>query len=651
MCGICGEVTSKDGDNVELDKIKRMCRVLAHRGPDDEGYYVNEMVGLGHRRLSIIDLNTGHQPISNEDGSIWLVLNGEIYNYKELRDSLLQSGHHFTTRTDTEVIVHLYEQVGTDCVAQLRGMFAFALWDSKKRRLMLARDRIGQKPLFYTRAANALLFASEIKALLQHEDVNREINPLAVHDFLSFKFIPRQEDLFKGIFKLPPASILLYEKDEIRIKRYWELYYQPDPSMTEEYAINRAEELLLESVKLRLMSDVPLGGFLSSGIDSGLVVSMMSRASSETVNSFSIGSKTQGFNELPHASMIADRYNTNHREFVVEPDAINILPDLIFHMDGPYADVPALPMYYVAQLARRYVTVTLTGDGGDELFGGYDRYVAGHLLPLYRAIPLPLRRKVIPKLIGLFEERTSRKSWRQSLRWLNSMSLIPEREAYARGISFFSFENERKDQLYTDRFREKIRGIDSLEGLLSHYWSDHAGDPLGRMCYTDLMVRLPEYSHIKVDRISMMHGLEARSPFMDHKLIEFSATIPSRLKLKRRKRKYVLRKLAASYLPAEVLNLPKQGFGSPINQWLRSELKGLSHTILKNSLLVKHGFFNPVYINQLLMEHESRRINNGNKIWSLVNLETWYRIYFTGSDIENSKENVKDIFHSLGRSS
>jgi len=649
MCGICGEVRGTNrGERVDSGQIKRMCRVLAHRGPDDEGYYFNKMIGLGHRRLSIIDLNTGHQPISNEDDTIWIVLNGEIYNYQKLREQLIRSGHRFKTQTDTEVIIHLYEEAGIDCVEQLRGMFAFALWDSKKERLILARDRIGQKPLFYTSNERGLIFASEAKALLQHASVTRTVNPLAIHDFLSFKFIPRQEDLFKDIYKLPPASILLYENNEIRIKRYWELYYRPDPTMTEEFAIQRSKELLLEAVKIRLMSDVPLGAFLSSGIDSGLVVSMMSQIAQEPVNSFSIGSNSQGFNELPHARLISNKNETNHREFVVNPDAISILPDMIYFMDGPYADVPALPMYYVAKLARRYITVTLTGDGGDELFAGYDRYMAEQILRLYRAVPMFLREKLVPRLLAFFEERTARKSWRQTLRWMNSMSMVPKQEAYARGISFFSFENEQKDQLYTPEFKHRIGTVNSMDGIISRYWSDHANDALGRMCYSDLMVRLPEYSHIKVDRISMMHGLEARSPFMDHKLIEFSATIPSRLKLKRKKRKYLLRKLAASYLPPEILNLPKQGFGSPINRWLRGELKNLSHTLLKSALLVKDGFFNQRYIDRLLAEHESSKINNGNKIWGLVNLETWYRIYFSDTSIEKSRENVRDIYHSLG---
>ena len=525
-------------------------------------------------------------------------------------------------------------------------MFAFAIWDSAKRRLVLARDRLGQKPLFYARLGSSLIFASEVKALLQDQRLSRRVNALAVHDFLSFKFIPRDEDLFEGIHKLSPAGTLVYENGRITTKRYWELYYQPDYRMTEKEAISRTEELLLESVKLRLMSDVPLGAFLSSGLDSGLVVSMMSCSSSEPVNSFTTGNETQGFNEIPHARMTARMHNTNHREFVVQPDAVGILPDLIWNLDGPYADIPSLPMYYVAKLARQYVTVALTGDGGDESFAGYDRYVANHILNIYRRIPRIIRSKVIPIFLKLFREKAARKSWEQTLRWLNSTSLTAKRESYARGISFFSFENEQKDQLYSPEFREKVAGVSSLEGILSRYWSDHAEEPLNRMTFTDTMIRMPEYSNIRIDHISMMHSLEIRSPFMDHKLVEFAATIPPHLKLKGRRRKYILKKVAESHLPEEITNLPKLGFSSPINLWLRGELKGLAYGLLKDPLLVKHNLFNQPFIDRLLDEHASCQVNNGFKIWSLINLETWYRMYFGDPNLEKSRENVKELFHS-----
>jgi asparagine synthase (glutamine-hydrolysing) len=645
VCGICGEITSPGG-RADEGLLRRMTRVIAHRGPDDEGFLLEGRAGLGHRRLSIVDLEGGHQPMTSEDGSVWLVCNGEIYNFPDLKEDLIRKGHRFKTRSDNEVIIHLYEEYGEECVKKLRGMFSFALWDARRERLVLGRDRIGQKPMFYALVEGSLIFASEIKALLQDHRLGRRLNPLALHDFLSFKFIPRQEDLFSGVHKLPPASTLVYEKGETRIDRYWELYYRHDEGMTEEEAVGRSDELLREAVRIRLMSDVPLGAFLSSGLDSGLVVGMMSLASEDPVNTFSIGDNIQGFNELPHARLTAERYETNHREFLVEPDAVSILPDLIWNFDGPYADVPSVPMYYVSQIARRYVTVALTGDGGDESFAGYDRYLANYYVNLYRHLPGPIRSRLIPAFLKFFPESTARKSWRQTLRWLNTMSLTPRGEGYAHGISFFSFENDQKEQLYGPEFQEQVRGVNSLEGVLSRYWSDNADDPLDRMTFTDLMVRMPEYSHIKVDRISMMHSLEARSPFMDHKLIEFAATIPPRLKLMKRRRKYILRKLAGSYLPPEILNLTKQGFGSPINRWLREELKGLSHLLLKDSRLVREGFFNQAYIDRLLAEHESSRVNHGYRIWSLVNLETWYRIYFGDRDPESSRENVRDIFGS-----
>ncbi|MFO7869813.1 MAG: asparagine synthase (glutamine-hydrolyzing) [Kiritimatiellia bacterium] len=649
MCGICGKVNGNDSRRVDAGVLGRMCEALSHRGPDDHGTYLEGPVGLGHRRLSIIDLDTGHQPLSNEDGSVWIVFNGEIYNYRGIRQELQDKGHIFSTRTDTEVIVHLYEEEGIDCVKKLRGMFAFALWDVRKKRLVLARDRLGQKPLFYTVANGSLTFASEVKALLRDTGFTPEPNPGAIDGFLSFKFVPGYEDMISGIHKVPPAGILIYEKGAVKTERYWELYYRPDSGMTEEEAIEKSEHLLQESVKLRLMSDVPLGAFLSSGIDSGLVVSMMRRASGEPVNTFSIGDDARGFSELPFARITARHLGTAHREFIVKPDAVAILPDLIWGMDGPYADIPALPMYYISRLARKHVTVVLTGDAGDESFMGYDRYVANLVLNAYRRIPACIRKKGVPAFLKLLGEKTARKSWRQSLRWFNSVSLAPSQSSYARGISFFSFENEQKERLYAAGFRDKVGKSDPLEDLMSRYWSDHAVNQVDRMSFTDLMVRMPEYSNVKVDRISMIHSLEARSPFMDHKLVEFAATIPAGLKFRRRQRKYLLKNMAKKHLPPEIIRLPKRGFGSPINEWLRGDLKKLSHLLLDDSRLVRGEYFNQNYIDHLLAAHESGRVNNGYKIWSLVNLETWYRIYFGERGPEASRENVRDMFQSYCR--
>ena len=650
MCGICGEIGKKHGYQVNQVHIRKMMDMLDHRGPDDEGQFVYEMVGLGQRRLSIIDLHTGRQPIANEDESIWIILNGEIYNYQSLRQQLEKDGHTFRTNTDPEVIVHLYEHYGVDCLEKLRGMFAFALWDSRDQSLLIGRDRLGQKPLFYTELNDAFLFSSEVKSLIQDPRVRRELNPAALHDFLSFKFIPRQDDLLSGIHKLPPASYMLIKNGTFTIKRYWHLEYRPDYQMSEEEALHRSEELLTESVKLRMISDVPVGAFLSSGIDSGMIVSLMSNQSETPVNTFSIGDNTHGFSELPDARIISDKYKTNHHELVVHPEAVKILPDLIWHLDGPYADVPALPMYYVSQLARKHVKVVLTGDGGDESFAGYDRYLANQILSRYRKLPGFLRAKIIPTFLDCFKEKTARKSWRQSLRWFNSMSMLPENESYARGISFFSFENDQKDQLYTEDFKAKVRDINSLDGILSRFSDTSIQDPLNKMTYCDLMIRVPEYSNIKIDRITMMHGLEARCPFLDHKLIEFAATIPPKLKLKKARRKYLLKEIAKGYLPKEIIQLPKQGFGSPINTWLRGELRGLSENLLLNSSLVRDGLFNREYIQEQLAGHASEKVNNGNRIWSLINLETWYRINFSDRQPEETKENLKDLYQSWASS-
>jgi asparagine synthase (glutamine-hydrolysing) len=646
MCGICGEAGKSYGYPVDAARIKRMTDAISHRGPDDDGYHVQEMIGLGQRRLSIIDLSTGHQPIPNEDRSVWVVLNGEIYNFQPLREELIRAGHRFSTSSDTEVIIHLYEEEGVECLNRLRGMFAIALWDDREKTLLLARDRLGKKPLFYSQLPQSLIFSSEVKSLLADERLARRMNPLAVHDFLSFKFIPRQDDLIAGVHKLPPASYMIYRNGEMTIRRYWHLEYAIDQRMTEEQALAGTEEILAESVRLRMISDVPIGAFLSSGLDSGMIVSMMSRMSPDPVNTFSIGDQTQGYNELPNAKLIADHCRTNHNELVVNPDAVKILPDLVWHLDGPYADVPALPMYYVAKLAREHVKVVLTGDGGDESFAGYDRYIANLLLSKYRSwLPLIMREKVIPAVLNLFREKTERKSWRQSWRWFNTMSMLPDSESYARGISFFHFQNEDKELLYTDAFKDMVRGHNSLDGILSRFADDRVQDPVDKMTFSDLMIRVPEYSNIKIDRITMMHGLEARCPFLDHKLVEFAATIPTRIKIRHLNRKHLIKKIAGKYLPRKIVGLPKQGFGSPINTWLRGDLKGLSEGLLLNSLLVRDGLFRQEYIRTLLDQHASQQFNNGTRIWGLINVEIWYRINFGDRSPIEMKENLKDLFH------
>ncbi|MBB5346585.1 asparagine synthase (glutamine-hydrolyzing) [Desulfoprunum benzoelyticum] len=647
MCGICGEVGRAYGYRVERALIGRMTDALSHRGPDDDGYHVHEMVGLGQRRLSIIDLSTGHQPIANEDQTIWVVLNGEIYNFQALREQLLQAGHRFSTNSDTEVIVHLYEEEGVDCLNRLRGMFAIALWDEKEKTLLLARDRLGKKPVFYAQLPQSLIFSSEVKSLLVDDRLGRHLNPLAVHDFLSFKFIPRQDDLIAGVHKLPPASYMIYRNGEATIRRYWQLQYATNTSMTEEEALAGTEQILSESVRLRMISDVPIGAFLSSGLDSGMIVALMSRMSPDPVNTFSIGDQTQGYNELPNARLIAEQCRTNHNELVVHPDAVKILPDLIWHLDGPYADVPALPMYYVAKLAREHVKVVLTGDGGDESFAGYDRYIANLLLAKYRSwLPGLIREKIVPAVLNLFKEKTERKSWRQSWRWFNTMSMLPDNECYARGISFFHFQNEDKELLYTDAFKAMVRGHNSLDGILSRFADDRVHDPVNKMTFSDLMIRVPEYSNIKIDRITMMHGLEARCPFLDHKLVEFAATIPTSIKIRHLRRKHLIKQLAKRYLPPKIVGLPKQGFGSPINTWLRGDLRGLAEGLLHNSKLVKDGLFRQDYIQTLLHQHASQQFNNGTRIWGLINVEIWYRINFGDRSPVEMKENIKDLFHA-----
>jgi len=394
MCGICGKL-NLDGSPIDSPLIEKMCSILSHRGPDDSGVYISESraqsteprIGLGHRRLSIIDLSLGHQPMSNEDGSIWIVFNGEIYNFQELKEALIKNGHFFKTKSDTEVILHLYEDYGVDCVKELRGMFAFAIWDSKKKRLFLARDRLGKKPLVYTRYKNSFLFASEIKSILCDKNIPKEIDHIAIHHYLSYGYIPQPWTIFKGIKKLPPSSILVIENGSERIERYWMPRYKPKLKISENEAISEILRLLKEAVKLRLISDVPLGAFLSGGIDSSSVVSMMAGLMDRPVKTFSIGFEEEDFSEIPFARIVSKKFQTEHYEFIVRPDAIDILPKLAFFYNEPYADSSAIPTYYLSQMTRKYVTVALNGDGGDELFAGYDRYRACRMSLFYDKIP------------------------------------------------------------------------------------------------------------------------------------------------------------------------------------------------------------------------------------------------------------------------
>jgi len=631
MCGIAGIISSN-----KQEAINKMTQILIHRGPDEGGYYHDGVISLGQRRLSIIDINGGRQPISNEDGTLQLLCNGEIYNSPELRKQLIQRGHTFKTATDVEVILHLYEEKGKDCVKDLQGMFALAIWDTKENRLFLARDHMGQKPLFFYHRNKEFVFASEVKAVLASGIVERKIDLEGLWHYVSLRFIPDQYSLFKGIRKLPAASYLIYEDDKLSVEKYWEPDFTHKLPKDEDQIADGLEDLLLETVKMHLLSDVRVGVFLSGGIDSSTVAAMMAKTSSKTVPAFSIGVKEQGFNELPYARMVVDRYGMEPHERVVQADLINLIPSMIYHMDEP-SDPFGVGVYLVAQVASEVVKVVLGGDGGDENFAGYDRFSGNRLIEYYCLLPRWFRKTVMKKIVERIPESFGYKSLAQKADWVNEMSLFSGGERYAQSMSYLRFTQEAKEKLFTESAKDRVDDYDSIEKILCFFNSDNVDDLIDRMLYTDLMTRIPDHLLVIADRMSMAHSLEGRSPLIDYKLVEYAASIPSELKLKGRNLKYILKKVAARYLPKELINRQKQGFGFPIGIWMRTDLKDFLRNLFSQSMFVEMGMFNFDYINKLLNEHLSGKADHNFRLWILINLEIWYRMYFQGETVDSMR--------------
>ena len=512
MCGICGKI-SLDNEPVDSALLKSMASCLSHRGPDDEGIYIKGNTGLGHRRLSIIDLSPlAYQPMSNEDGTVWIVYNGEIYNFIGLREDLIKKGHVFRSRSDTETIIHSYEEYGVECLKSLRGMFAFALWDEKDRTLFIARDRVGKKPLYYRHSQNAFIFASEIKSILRDESFSRKPDHSAIHHYLTYQYVPSPWTAFEGIRKLPPAHYLVLRDGQAEIKRYWKLAYLPKHAMEEEDLKDEIIERLRESVRIRLVSDVPLGAFLSGGIDSSAVVALMSGIINEPVKTFSIGFKEAAYNELPYARLVADRFQTNHKEFVVEPKAIDILDKLVWHYNEPFADPSAIPTYYVSELAREHVTVILNGDGGDENFAGYGRYAANEFSGMiHRFFPSSVAKALLPLVMGLPHGKDPTNFFWRLKRFLQEYVKTPE---LRNGHWLCHFTTEMKNDLYAGDFLKQFSHVDSFDLLLDKYKEAEADSFLDKTLYADVMMYLPDDLLVKVDVASMANSLEARSPFL-----------------------------------------------------------------------------------------------------------------------------------------
>lgn len=640
MCGICGKYSPS---GVKTEELNSMLDTIVHRGPDDSGCYVNANIGLGNRRLSIIDLETGNQPISNEDGTLWVVYNGEIYNYQTLRMQLEAKGHLFHTHSDTEVIVHLYEELGEHCVEQIHGMFAFALWDESQQKLLLARDRMGQKPLFYARDGSDFLFGSEIKSILTLHHHEPELDPLAMHDYLSLRFIPPPRTIFKHIQKLPPAHTLVFQNGQIRLRRYWNLSFREKLTISETDILEALREQLKRTVESHLISDVPVGAFLSGGLDSSLIVAILAGDLRQQPQTFSIGVEESDFDELPFARMVAEQYGTQHVEQRVSANLIQSLPDMIWHLDEP-SDPIAACMFQAAQLASKHVKVVLGGDGGDELFAGFDRYVGARYIETYSLLPLSWRKGLMGSMLERLPDSFTYKSLTQKLRWVHHLSLQETAAAqYAEATCFFRFTHDGKRALYADSLWKELSERNSSDALTEPFNHAEADDLLDRMLYTDFVTRLPEHSLVLTDRMSMAHGLEARSPFLDHELVEFLAKVPAKIKVQNNQPKYLMRKLAADYLPAQILQRQKQGFMLPIAYWFRTDLFPVVSQILEHSYFVKEGWFKKENIQRLLNEHRNHRCDHHVRLWMLLALELWHQLYIEGVKQEALVEKLQEL--------
>jgi asparagine synthase (glutamine-hydrolysing) len=638
MCGICGVYEFDKDVRVEQSLIKKMCDVLIHRGPDEEGIYLDKNIGLGHRRLSIIDLSTGQQPLCNEDGSIWVVFNGEIYNYLELRKTLIQKGHILKTNCDTETIVHLYEEVGEDFVSQLRGMFSIAIWDSLKKRIILARDRLGKKPLYYFINEKRCLFGSELKAILQDVRVPREMDLEAMDDYFSFFCVPGEKSIFKGIQKLLPGHILICSQEKVEIKEYWDVVFDEQGKEGEKYYKEKLEKLLEDAVKCRLISEVPLGAFLSGGIDSSVVVSLMSRLLKEPVLTTTIGFEKKEFDESKFAKIVAMSCHTDHHELVIKPKAVEMLPRLIRYFDEPFADASAIPTYYVSKKAKEHITVALTGDGGDEVFGGYNEYrqvLFEHFISSF--LPGFMKRDIIPFLLGCYPKQNN---WRSFLfrgrDFLRSLS-TPFEIFYLENKLRFQFED--KKSLYSHDLRSKIDGYNAISVLEPYFKRVQGMDVLTQMQYLDLKTYLPNDVLVKVDRMSMAVSLETRCPILDHKVVEFAfQEIPARLKLMHNQSKYILKKVMWDWFPAEIRNRRKKGFSVPIAHWIRGDLKPVVEEILFDQKSRQRGYFNFDYLQSRWKQvQEGQRGSMPKHFWALLIFELWCKVYLDGLTMDELK--------------
>jgi asparagine synthase (glutamine-hydrolysing) len=631
MCGITGGVWTDPDLAIDEPALARMTDVLRHRGPDDEGSYASQYqlhppypptpgAALGFRRLSIIDLAGGRQPMSNEDGTVWIVFNGEIYNFRALRHRLEGSGHRFRTHSDSETIVHLYEDEGTDCFQHLNGMFALAIWDSRRRRLILARDRLGKKPLVYRAEEQRLLFASELKSLLEAPGVPREIDPAAIDQYLTYQYIPHPKTIFRGIHKLPPGHFAVWENGRLTVAPYWKPDFNREIALSEDEYVEQLREMLTSAVELRMQSDVPLGAFLSGGIDSSIVVALMQQLSQERVKTFTISFPVKEYDESKYAWQVASHLKTDHQTFTVTPQSMEILDQLVWHYDEPFADSSAIPTWYVSKFTRQHVTVALTGDGGDELFAGYPRYKAVALgamldrtgplksllaLRTWQSLPGSARQKGLLRRFKRFSEAAAASPVRRYLEWIAI------------------FNEARRAALYNDDFLAALPDADPVSFLQSAWRRAGRRDVVTTASLADLTTYLPCDLMTKVDIASMAHSLECRQPMLDYRVVELAAQMPRRFKFRRGRGKLILRKAFGDLLPRRIWTRPKMGFGVPLDHWFRGELRQLTRDVLLAPDARHREFFRPEAVEQLVREHQSGAFDHAYRLWALLVLELW----------------------------
>ena len=615
MCGIGGFILNDSPSETKKDVLIRMCDLMAHRGPDDSGYYFKDNVALGHRRLSIIDLSTGQQPMCSDDRKIWIVFNGEIYNFLDIRKTLESKGFKFKTNSDTEVLIKAYQCYGLEMLAHINGMFAFAIWDEEKKRLFAARDRLGKKPFYFFNGDPGFIFASELKSVIVNKNVPREIDPEAIDKYFSYGYIPSPHTIFKNIYKLRPGHFLIYQNNEVTVSQYWDVVYNPqDTKQSEDDYVDELHEILTDSVRSRLISDVPLGAFLSGGLDSSTIVAIMSGISNNGIKTFTINFEEKVYSEIEDARIVARHFDTDHREYTVVSEAMKIIPDLVSHFDEPFADSSAIPTYYVSKMARQDVTVILSGDGGDEMFAGYVRYMIRDRYEQYKKIPAALRQYLLGPVARTLPLNFKGKYFLMELSELEKIQRFEQ-------ISLFP---QIKNYIFSNSFKRELVNLNAPNSCYQ-YWENKPGSPrLSEMQYFDTKLYLPDDILVKVDRMSMAHSLETRAPLLDYRIAEFAGRIPPDLQMKDGKGKYILRKLAQRILPNEILEKRKQGFGVPVREWFRNEMFDKTKEILSSERFKSRPYFNHKNVNRILDEHRKGKRDYSTWIWSLLMFELWY---------------------------